>query len=303
MNPTIRRGDTGPAVADLQRALGVDDDGVFGPMTEKALRDWQAAHGLDVDGVAGPVTWAALTPAGSPSLAARAAAAVRSAARRAGDVPGATWGKPLPSQSRRGVEPDEIVIHESVTATAADAVAVLARRKLSVHFAVDRDGTVTQHVPLAKSAIHAGGRHNRRSIAIEVANAYYGDRAREGDDVISAAWAHRGRYILPTREQCEAVWRLVQELTTRLDGIPLAWPGADGSRFVWGRIPRDEVPGIMAHHRWQHADGLFVEYYCLLRHAAGMDAWAAYGQAKADASARERLTPVPAHASRGLEAA
>jgi hypothetical protein len=56
--PTIERGDTGPAVALLQRFLGLPDDGVFGEHTEAAVRRYQERRGLPVDGVCGPLTWA-----------------------------------------------------------------------------------------------------------------------------------------------------------------------------------------------------------------------------------------------------
>jgi len=56
----IRLHDRGPAVAVLQRALGVTADGDFGPITLHAVKAFQAHHGLLVDGQVGPHTRAAL---------------------------------------------------------------------------------------------------------------------------------------------------------------------------------------------------------------------------------------------------
>jgi murein DD-endopeptidase MepM/ murein hydrolase activator NlpD len=53
-------GDRGTAVVEIQRQLGVDADGIFGPVTQTAVQDFQARNGLDVDGVVGPATWTAL---------------------------------------------------------------------------------------------------------------------------------------------------------------------------------------------------------------------------------------------------
>ena len=50
----------GTTVADLQRALGLPADGVFGRQTAHAVREFQRRHGLRADGVVGPATWAAL---------------------------------------------------------------------------------------------------------------------------------------------------------------------------------------------------------------------------------------------------
>jgi cell wall-associated NlpC family hydrolase len=56
----LREGDTGPAVAAVQRRLGVAADGDFGPITLAAVRGFQARHGLVVDGEVGAHTLAAL---------------------------------------------------------------------------------------------------------------------------------------------------------------------------------------------------------------------------------------------------
>jgi len=44
-------------LARAQRAMGIDADGYYGPVTEAATRTWQAAHSLSVDGLIGPDTW------------------------------------------------------------------------------------------------------------------------------------------------------------------------------------------------------------------------------------------------------
>ncbi len=51
---------SGSSVAELQRALGIPADGIYGPQTRRAVRRFQRAHGLTVDGIAGPQTLAAL---------------------------------------------------------------------------------------------------------------------------------------------------------------------------------------------------------------------------------------------------
>mgnify|MGYP003627573699 FL=1 len=54
----------------------------------------------------------------------------------------------------RPLDPVGIVIHYTVTWTASDAVSVLAKRGLSYHYIVDKDGSVTQLVNPNTRAIH-----------------------------------------------------------------------------------------------------------------------------------------------------
>jgi Putative peptidoglycan binding domain len=57
---TIRSGDRGSDVAELQTKLGLPADGRFGAATEAAVEAFQANRNLTPDGVVGPKTWAAL---------------------------------------------------------------------------------------------------------------------------------------------------------------------------------------------------------------------------------------------------
>jgi peptidoglycan hydrolase-like protein with peptidoglycan-binding domain len=56
----LTEGAEGRQVQLLQRALGINADGVFGPETEEAVKSFQARNGLTVDGIVGPATSAAL---------------------------------------------------------------------------------------------------------------------------------------------------------------------------------------------------------------------------------------------------
>jgi hypothetical protein len=59
--PTLRIGDEGPAVKELQQFLGIVADGDFGPKTKDAVIKFQKGKGLYADGIVGRNTWAALT--------------------------------------------------------------------------------------------------------------------------------------------------------------------------------------------------------------------------------------------------
>lgn len=74
--PTLRRGDRGAFVADLQDQLADLNfqlgavDGIFGGMTEEAVLGFQREHGLIADGIVGPRTWEAMRHAQPRQMAA-----------------------------------------------------------------------------------------------------------------------------------------------------------------------------------------------------------------------------------------
>ncbi|MBC7271736.1 MAG: peptidoglycan-binding protein [Streptomyces sp.] len=62
----VAYGDIGPAVIEAQCLLRRADvspgdvDGIFGPLTQRAVKRFQLRHDLTADGVIGPLTWRAL---------------------------------------------------------------------------------------------------------------------------------------------------------------------------------------------------------------------------------------------------
>lgn len=53
----LKNGSKGEDVIKLQKLLGLNPDGAFGPGTEAAVKKWQAANGLTSDGIVGDGTW------------------------------------------------------------------------------------------------------------------------------------------------------------------------------------------------------------------------------------------------------
>ena len=57
---TLYKGCEGVGVKLLQRFLKLNDDGIFGPITENAVMAFQKSKDLVIDGIVGPKTWAAM---------------------------------------------------------------------------------------------------------------------------------------------------------------------------------------------------------------------------------------------------
>ena len=57
-----KRGSRGDMVRQIQKALHLLADGIFGSQTEEAVKNFQMMNGLKVDGIVGPATLAKLIP-------------------------------------------------------------------------------------------------------------------------------------------------------------------------------------------------------------------------------------------------
>jgi peptidoglycan hydrolase-like protein with peptidoglycan-binding domain len=72
---TLHRGSLGPAVTVLQKALGVEQAGIFGPKTQTAVLAMQGKRKLPRTGVVDAATWAAIGLTGTPACVAAVEAA------------------------------------------------------------------------------------------------------------------------------------------------------------------------------------------------------------------------------------
>ena len=147
---TYKQGSRGEMVAQIQRALHLKDDGIFGPLTTEAVKDFQAAHGLTVDGIVGPATLALLIPARL-------------------------------KRSRRHI--NEIIIHCTDTVEGRDYTVDDVRRwhkergwsDIGYHYLVYRNGTVAVGRDVDLIGAHCSG-HNSYSIGV----CYVGGRGKDG---------------------------------------------------------------------------------------------------------------------------
>lgn len=56
-NPMMRDTKGKTDIKAIQDVLGLKEDGIYGPLTEKAVKAYQKKHGLVADGIVGPKTW------------------------------------------------------------------------------------------------------------------------------------------------------------------------------------------------------------------------------------------------------
>lgn len=188
---------------------------------------------------------------------------------------------------RKRSQVTELVIHETVSRSVQSTVDTLIRRGLGVHLILGPNGELTQHADLATDVLsHASG-HNSSSFGVEVVNPYDPELLRKGlpwDRVIEAPWAWKGKYVLPTLAQAEAVAELVRWATSARAPsilIPRRWPGLKGGSFQLGLVKeaKGPLPGILAHQYFGHSDGAWLVLYAWLRIEVGLAPAAAYDEA------------------------
>lgn len=140
----FKKGSKGEVVKQIQKALHLYPDGIFGVLTEEAVKEFQAKNKLTVDGIVGPATLAKL------------------------GIQFFTLKK-----SKRRI--DEIIIHCSATPEGRDLTVEQIRKDhikqgwsdIGYHYVIYRDGTIMNGRDVDIVGAHcAKGGHNQYSIGV-----------------------------------------------------------------------------------------------------------------------------------------
>jgi len=161
-------------------------------------------------------------------------------------------GKDIDPKSRDAVTQtiDLIVLHDSRTLDALDAMANMEASGASTHFLVDWDGTIYQTLDVALEAAHVHvDALDHRSVAIDLVNPVAlespplpASAAGNGERPLSEFVVVHGQEIQEwgyTAPQVAAAKRLVRALGELLPAVPMRAP-----RDAAGKVPRQFVPGL-----------------------------------------------------------
>lgn len=142
----LKIGSRGETVKQVQKALHLLPDGIFGKLTEEAVKDFQRENNLTIDGKVGPATMAKLMVA-------------------------VTQQHAVPKKSKRRI--DEIIVHCTATPEGQDCTIPQIRAShkkrgfsdIGYHYVVFRDGTIHEGRDVNIVGAHCKN-HNAHSIGV-----------------------------------------------------------------------------------------------------------------------------------------
>lgn len=161
--------------------------------------------------------------------------------------------------AKNGRTPSMFVCHWDVCLSSKSCFNVLKKRKLSVHFLIDNDGTIHQIMDTNHIAYHAGNRKvNNISLGVEISNGYYPkyqsiyERRGFGTRPIWDKSEVHGRTLEPHLGfypvQIEALSKLMDAVSKKYD-IPLQTPeNTDIITTVDKRVSSAKYRGFVNHY-------------------------------------------------------
>ena len=243
-----------------------------------AIRKWQKANGLSSDGMCGPGTYRRIithrlsnideyepediTEKDDANLVYR------------GDFIPIDWNKVVLWSEEKGFKLNSknyrpyfekrkinsFVNHWDVCLNSKSCAKVLNNRGLSVHFLIDNDGTIYQLCDINHMCFHAGGKVNKSSIGVEIANAYYpkyqswyvkkgfGERPIISGETVHGRKMKDFTGFYPVQlEALKALWKSINEGV----GLPLECPVDENEKMlkkVDSRCARGSFKGFINHY-------------------------------------------------------
>ena len=217
----------------------------------KKIRAFQREHDLTADGMCGPTTFRRIWAVREAKLEQFEKAEIREGSSNHiiynNEYYPIDWHKVVLPFNANGLKltkgykkmtkqrkPKMFVSHWDVCLSSKSCWKVLNRRGLSVHFAIDNDGTIYQFMDMNHIAYHAGGKHNSTTVGVEISNAYYpkhqGWYKRNGfgeRPIIEGQKVH-GRSMKPFMDfypvQKQALKALMKAVNGAMPWIPLECP-------------------------------------------------------------------------------
>jgi len=155
----------------------------------RKIRNFQRAHNLKADGMCGPTTFRRIHTVREAKLETFQQKEIRKGSSNHiiynNEYYPIDWDKVVLPFNANGLKltkgykkmtkqrkPKFFVSHWDVCLSSESCYKVLKKRGLSVHFAIDNDGTIYQFLDMNHIAYHAG-KHNSYSVGVEISNAYY----------------------------------------------------------------------------------------------------------------------------------
>tara|TARA_Y100000593_G_C4317844_1_gene341921 strand:+ start:3277 stop:4185 length:909 start_codon:yes stop_codon:yes gene_type:complete len=244
----------------------------------RKIRNFQRNHNLKVDGLCGPTTFRRIRTAREAQLESYQQREIRKGASNHiiynNEYYPIDWDKVVLPFNANGLKitkgykkmtkqrkPKYFVAHWDVCLNSESCHKVLTRRGLSVHFAIDNDGTIYQFLDMNHVAYHAGGKFNTPSVGVEISNAYYpkyqswykrhgfGERP-----IVEGAHVH-GKSMKPFMDfypvQVDALKALMKAVHGAMPWIPLECPldsKGETSYTVDAQASKNRFSGYLSHY-------------------------------------------------------
>jgi putative chitinase len=228
----LKIGSTGESVKKLQKALGLTDDGSFGPNTEKKVKEFQSSVGLTPDGIVGDGTWSKLFPSNESKVEEKVSAAPNSSGlnldKLKGHIPDSVLSQ-IPETAKKFNITTNLRLahflaqcsHESGNFKAVSENLNYSKEGLKKVFGKYFPGTLNESYAKQPE---------------KIASRVYGNRMGNGDEASKDGWKYRGRsYIQLTGKSNYAAFDkfVDDDIVNDPDLVATKYPLMAAAWFFW----------------------------------------------------------------------